>query len=79
MLCISGPCKYIIKRESGVSDAFVLQYVVPNLKNRFDDDVALIFSTTLLYYVYVDDQNQVPDVIKQRVRDTMIGFSQTPN
>ncbi len=30
-LCIGGPCKYVLNEESGVSDDWLLQYVVPNI------------------------------------------------
>ena len=79
MLCIGGACKYKITQESGVSDAFVLEFVVPNLKKRFDNDVALIFGTALLYYVYADESNQVPPEIKTRVRSAMTSVSPRPN
>ena len=69
MLCIGGPCKYTIARDSGVSDSFVLEYVVPNLRKRFSDEVALIFGTALLYYIYADTESQVPDELKKRVFD----------
>ena len=50
MLCIGGPCKYRIKRESGVSDAFVLQYVVPNLKSVL---MMMLLSFLVLLYCII--------------------------
>lgn len=80
MLCMGGPCKYVLKRDIGVSDSFLLQNVVPHITKRFDNDVALIFATALLYYIYADEDHQVPSIIKKRVYDAMgvEGSNQNP-
>ena len=78
MLCIGGPCKYKINADSGVSNAFILEHVVSNIRKRFSDDVALIFGTALLYYAYADESNHVPNVIKSRIFDAMRGVSEHP-
>ena len=79
MLCIGGPCKYVVKSESGVNDAFIFEFVVPNIRKRFDDDVTLILGTVLLYMIYQDEDNQIPNFIKKRVLDAMPTVSRTPN
>jgi hypothetical protein len=37
-LCVSGPCKYMVKVGSGVTDNFLLENVVPNVRTRYSDD-----------------------------------------
>ena len=50
-LCIGGPCKYAIKDGSSVTDAFLLQHVVPNIHKRFSADVALVLVKPLLSWM----------------------------
>ena len=71
MLCMGGTCKCVLKRDSGVTDNFLLQHVVSNITKHFDNDVSLIFDTTLLYYIYADQDQQVPSIIKRRVCDAV--------
>ena len=40
-LCIGGSCKYIIKDSSGVSNSWLLQYVVLNIYTEYARDIAL--------------------------------------
>ena len=79
MLCLGGACKYIVKNESGVSDDFIFEFVAPNIRKRLVDDVTLILGTALLYFIYQDEDNQVPSCIKRRVFDAMPTVSRTPN
>ena len=79
MLCIGGPCKYKIKADSGVSESFILEFVVPHISKIFPKEVALIFGTALLYYTFADESNHVPSIIKKRIFDAMRGVSQRPN
>ena len=32
MLCVGGACKYVIKNDSGVSNDFIFEFVVPNIR-----------------------------------------------
>ena len=79
MLCIGGPCKYVVKSESGVNDAFILEFVAPNIRKQFDDNVALILGTVLLYMIYQDEDIQIPNFIKRRVLEAMPTVSRTLN
>ena len=65
MLCIGGPCKYVVKSESGVNDAFILEFVAPNIWKQFDNNVTLILGTVLLYMIYQDEDIQIPNFIKK--------------
>jgi len=51
-LCIGGPCKYVLNEESGVSDDWLLQYVVPNICMEFPRNVALTLARPLLWAAF---------------------------
>jgi len=67
-LCPGGPCRYMIKENSGVTDAFILEFVAPHIKKKFGDQVALVLGTALLWYMYsAEGDEDVPQDIYQRV------------
>ena len=78
MLCVGGACKYVITRESGVSNEFVFEFVVPNIKKRFNADVTLILGTALLYLIFEDEHRVVPRVLRERVLQALHTVSRTP-
>ena len=49
-LCVGGPCKYVLKEGSGVTDNFLLEHVVRNTRTRtrYSDDVAKVLGKALL-------------------------------
>ena len=51
-LCMGGPCKYVLKNNSGVTNNFILEYVTPNIALRLGDEVAVRLGTALLYYIF---------------------------
>jgi hypothetical protein len=59
-LCIGEPCKYVIRDGSGVTDAFLLQHVVPNIQKRFSADVALVLAKPLLWMIFPDGSTYLP-------------------
>ena len=67
-LCIGGACKYVIRNGRGVSDAFILQYVVPNIASRLPDSAALVLGKALLWLIYSVHGNDVPAAIRNSVR-----------
>ena len=46
------PCKYVLNEESGVSDDWLLQYVVPNICMEFPRNVALTLARPLLWAAF---------------------------
>ena len=50
-LCVGGPARYMIKEGSGVTLAFILLHVTPEIKNRLGDDIALTLGHCLLWAV----------------------------
>ena len=55
-LCMGGPCKYTII-DKYVNDHFILNYVVPNMKERVSKNVCIILGTALLYYCFTHEAN----------------------
>jgi hypothetical protein len=67
-LCIGGPCKYVLKDGSSVTDAFLLQHVVPNIRKRFAADVALVLAKPLLWMIFSDGSTSyLPETTRNRV------------
>jgi hypothetical protein len=52
LLCIGGPCKYQVIEESGVTDAFILEYVTPHVRTKTGDPTALVLGRALLWYAF---------------------------
>ena len=49
ILCSGGPCKYVIRDGSGISDDWVLTHVVPNIAKVFHRGIAVVLGRALLY------------------------------
>ena len=68
-LCIGGPCKYKLKKDSGIDDGFILRVIMKNVKEYYNDDVCVVLGISLLYYMYTPDgRNMVPSVILESVQ-----------
>jgi hypothetical protein len=68
LLCIGGPCKYVVKDDSGITSKFLLQHVVPGITRKFPRHVALVLGTALLWRIFSQDgEDAVPQAIRQRV------------
>lgn len=52
LLCIGGPCKYQIPEESGLTDAFILEYVTPHDRTKTGNPIALVLGRALLWYAF---------------------------
>ena len=70
-LCVGGACAYITKEESGVTDGWILDHVVPNLKSHVPKQVAVVLGRALLWLICDEDQHgrdsYVPNYITERV------------
>lgn len=70
-LCVGGACAYLTKEESGVTDGWILEHVVPNLKNHVPEKVATVLGRALLWLICDEDQHSrdsyVPRYITERV------------
>lgn len=72
VLCQGGAVGYKVRAESGISDSWILQYVVPNLHAKMNGpgkrDAVLVLGKALLWKVFEDRNNYVPSEISQRIR-----------
>lgn len=70
LLCLGGPCKYVVREDSGVTDEFILNYVTPHARTRVGDRVAVILGKALLWYIFHPEaEDYVPETIYRRVMD----------
>ena len=69
-LCKGGAVYYMQKQESGMTDQWILDYVVPNLKHRVPHEVAIVLGRALLWQCCDESAYQVvPPEIRQRIED----------
>ncbi len=70
-LCKGGACAYIPKEESGVTDGWILDHVVPNAKRHVPKQVAVVLGRALLWLICHEDEHSrdayVPSYITERV------------
>jgi hypothetical protein len=79
-LCIGGPCKYVVREDSGVTDKFILDYVTEKARTRVGDQVALVLGKALLWYIFdADGDGDVPTVVKQRVQNAYVHIQVLPD
>ena len=78
MLCLGGPCKYVVRANSGVTDEFILRYVMPSSRQRISEEVSKILGTALLFFIFEDSTNHIPEDIVTRVRNAYAGVSNDP-
>jgi hypothetical protein len=71
LLCIGGPCKYQVLEESGVTDAFILNYVTPHVRTRTGDRTAIVLGRALLWLAFSEesDTTDLPLDIYPRIHD----------
>jgi hypothetical protein len=68
--CIGGPCKYKIKENSGVTDAFILEHVATNMKERVGNAAAVILGKALMWYAFAPEGDEdMPHWLYRRIHD----------
>ena len=67
-LCKGGPIGYKIKEESGISDSWLLDYVVPNCGRKFPRNVALVLGRAILWKTFEDQVAFVNETIVNRIK-----------
>jgi hypothetical protein len=73
MLCVGGPCSYVVEAD-GIDNDFIVQNVVPNIAAKFGEAVALVLGRALLWTVFSDKAEWVPGVIQTRVQAAYHGL-----
>ena len=71
-LCVGGPCKYVLKEGSGVTDNFLLENVVRSTRTRYSDDVAKVLGKALLWSIFSPDGDYLPQALQDRVNTTIM-------
>jgi hypothetical protein len=66
-LCVGGPCKYVVKEGAGVSNDFILQHVVPLIRTRFSDQLALVLGKALLWFLFSEENSYILDEVRERI------------
>jgi hypothetical protein len=75
LLCIGGPCKYQVIEESGVTNAFILEYVTPHVRTKLGDPTALVLGRALLWYAFSEmGAADMPLDIFQRIHEAYDGI-----
>jgi len=66
---MGGPVKYTAHEGANVTNAWLLQYVVPHIAQRFSEQFAITLAFPILWVCY-DDQCSIPipPTLKNRVR-----------
>jgi hypothetical protein len=84
MLCPGGPIRYgIVPGSSGVTPAFTVHRVVPEIKAKFGGDVAYVFGTALLWVLHSPFFIMMPAMLRDDIRSAYAdvkpkGFSENP-
>ena len=68
VLCIGGACIYQVHERSGINNSFILYYVVPGISRRLSKDMSIILGTALLWCIYSEHGDSVPDSIRHSVQ-----------
>jgi hypothetical protein len=77
-LCMGGPCKYVVKEGSGVTDNFLLEYVVPHVRTRYSDGVAKILGKALLWLIFSPHSDYLPQALRDRVQTAYSNIARLP-
>jgi hypothetical protein len=70
-LCVGGPCMYQLEQGSGVTDAWLRQYVVPNIlrSDNIQEAVAMVLALPLLWAAFDDEMEAyMPAPLRNRIR-----------
>lgn len=73
-LCRGGAVIYFIKAESGITNQWILEYVVPHLREKIPEQAALVFGRAVLWRVFDAGSAPVPPQISNRVMTAYQGL-----
>ena len=70
VLSIGGPIKYVLRENSNVSDAFILEYVSPLIRRKLGPAVALTLGKALFWGAMDDEARKLLEsTLVERIRD----------
>ena len=67
MLCVGGPCSYRIKENSGITEGWILQNVVPYIARVYGNALAKTLGKALLWVIFSEHSEWVPQGLRERV------------
>ena len=71
ILAVGSPIKYVLKRDCGIDDLWLLRNVVPNLSRSatLDPQVARVLAVPVLWAAFTDGfKNVMPRTLHDRIR-----------
>jgi hypothetical protein len=69
----------VVKEGSGITDTFLLEHVVPNVRIRYPDDVAKVLGKALLWFIFSpDSSNYLPTALQDCIETAYNGIGQLP-
>ena len=54
-LCIDGACAYVLKEGSGITDAWICEFVCPSIRRFYSDGVAALLGKAVLWAMFDSD------------------------
>ena len=81
-ICLGGPAKYALKDcVTGITDDWLFQHVIPNIRQRYPNDLRLcrVLSLSLLYIcLSCNEVVYIPPTLRDRVRSacTALGLNE---
>ena len=58
-LCIGGPCKYKIKKDSGIDYSFILRVIMKDVREIYNDDVCDVLG----YAIFITCLHQMGEIL----------------
>jgi hypothetical protein len=78
-LCIGGPCMYALKADCGVSDDWLAEFVVPNIRRRFPREVGMVLGRALLWACFDAEVKEIlPPALSDRIRTAYAAIRRLP-
>ncbi|KAI2499452.1 hypothetical protein MHU86_15036 [Fragilaria crotonensis] len=77
ILCVGGPCKYVVKEGSGVTDQWLGEHVVPSLleHRRIHRSVSLVLARPILWACFdARMESAMPVELRTRIREAYAGI-----
>jgi hypothetical protein len=69
LLCVGGPCRYAVRENCGISNAWILEHVVPHARLLIGDNAATVLGFSLLWYAFtLEGATGMPAHLLQRIR-----------
>ena len=58
-LCIGGPRKYKIRKESSTNDNFILNYIMKDVVECYDKGACIVLGTALIFFMDAPEGNTI--------------------